>query len=119
MKLKGVWKALLVLAALAASSCEEQQSAPLAEQPLASMRTTEQEARSQNKVLVLGSSVAGGLASREAQAAAALGYPVDVVTPEQWSLMLANDFMLYRAIIIGDAACQAGTAAFDAAVANS
>ena len=41
---------------------------------------------------------------------------VDVKTPKQWRAMTAEQFMEYRALIIGDGACQSGTAAFDAAV---
>jgi hypothetical protein len=72
-------------------------------------------------VLILASSVQGGQSSREAEAARARGIPPDmvhVVTPQEWSAMSAHQFMEYRAIIIGDAACQTGTDAFAAAVAN-
>ncbi|HYH96303.1 MAG TPA: hypothetical protein VD972_10040, partial [Hyalangium sp.] len=85
----------------------------------AAVRATRQEVRSSNKVLILGSTVNGGIDSREAQAALAYAPPgvvVDVVTPAQWRLMSATQFMSYRAIVIGDAACTAGEAAFQAAI---
>ncbi|MBN1205466.1 MAG: hypothetical protein JXB05_11155, partial [Myxococcaceae bacterium] len=69
MKAARVWGASLVLLAWLSSSCSQEHSPPKIEPTPASARTKEQAARSQNKVLVLGSSVAGGLASREAQAA--------------------------------------------------
>ncbi len=73
--------------------------------------------RSTNKVLILGSSISGGLQSREAVAAARFyGSEVNIVTPERWRSMSAEQFMAYRALIIGDAACQSGTAAFQAAI---
>ncbi|WP_224249544.1 choice-of-anchor A family protein [Hyalangium gracile] len=108
-------KACLLLAAVAAFACS-----PESELSAASPGTTHQEIRSTNKVLILGSSVSGGLASREAQAVAtyAYGAQIDVVTPQQWKAMTVQEFMTYRAIIIGDAACESGTAAFQAAIDN-
>jgi uncharacterized protein (TIGR03382 family) len=88
----------------------------MSELPPAAVNTVSQEANSTRKVLVLGSSVDGGAQSREAQAAVSLGYLVDVVTAAQWKAMRATDFMTYRALIIGDAACQANDNAFKAAV---
>ncbi|WP_224241525.1 immunoglobulin-like domain-containing protein, partial [Hyalangium gracile] len=85
----------------------------------ASAHTTRQEVRSTNKVLILGSSVNGGLDSREAQAVRDYSTAeIHVVTPSQWSAMTAEQFMSYKAIIIGDAACESGTAAFQAAIEN-
>jgi choice-of-anchor A domain-containing protein len=82
--------------------------------------TEAQALSSTNKVLILGSSVSGGLQSREAQAVRAVSptTQLEVVTAEQWRAMTAQQFMTYRALIIGDAACQSGTAAFQAAVDN-
>ena len=120
MKLKGVWGASLVMVALAASSCDEEQSAPPSEPTPAAMRTTRQEANSTRKVLILGSSVSGGEDSLEALMAAEVDSQaaIHVVTPEQWSAMTASQFMEYKALVIGDAACQEGTAAFQAAIDN-
>ena len=56
-------------------------------------------------VLILSSTVTGGAASEEAQAAIALGYNVDVVTPAQWATKTQADFASYRALILGDATC--------------
>ncbi|WP_225413370.1 immunoglobulin-like domain-containing protein [Stigmatella hybrida] len=69
-------------------------------------------------MLILGTTVTGGQSSREAQAAANLGYPATVVTPEQWRAMTPEQFQEYAGIIIGDAACQGGESAFQAAVDN-
>ncbi|MDC0710749.1 DUF5011 domain-containing protein [Stigmatella sp. ncwal1] len=73
-------------------------------------------AASTGKVLILGSSVTGGQASREAQAAARLGYPATVVTPEQWRAMTLEQFQAYRGILIGDGACERGLSAVQAAI---
>ncbi|WP_245768669.1 immunoglobulin-like domain-containing protein [Stigmatella aurantiaca] len=69
-------------------------------------------------MLILGTTVTGGQSSREAQAAASIGYPATVVTPAQWSAMTPEQFQQYAGIIIGDAACQGGESAFQAAVDN-
>ncbi|WP_224245127.1 choice-of-anchor A family protein [Hyalangium gracile] len=80
-------------------------------------RDIEPFSRSTNKVLILASSVSGGLRSREAVAAGRFyGSEVHVVTPSQWRAMSAEQFMTYRALVIGDAACQSGTDAFQAAI---
>ena len=59
-----------------------------------------------DKVLILGTTVYGGMNSQEAQTAIALGYQVDVVTESQWAALSATDFAGYRAIILGDPACR-------------
>ncbi|SEK36870.1 protein of unknown function [Stigmatella aurantiaca] len=118
MKPIGVWGTSLVLAALASSSCEKEQSAPLKQPTPAAARTAHQEVNSTKKVLILGTTVTGGASSREAQAAANIGYPATVVTPEQWRAMTPEQFQEYAGIIIGDAACQGGESAFQAAVDN-
>ncbi|MDY7229572.1 DUF5011 domain-containing protein [Hyalangium rubrum] len=111
---RGMWGVSGVLIAWVASACSGE---PLAEVNAPdTLRTLQQEAYSTQKVLILGSSVSGGDQSREAQAAASLGHSVEVVSPEQWRAMKAQQFMRYRALIIGDAACQGGTDAFQAAV---
>jgi hypothetical protein len=80
---------------------------------------THVEAAPVSKVLILGSSVAGGESSLEALAVRSLGIPqVDVVTPGQWSAMTAEQFRSYRAIIIGAGECQHGERAFQAAIDN-
>jgi outer membrane protein OmpA-like peptidoglycan-associated protein len=85
------------------------------------VRTTRQEANSTRKVLILGSSVANGMQSQEARAVQALPpnptpFQVEVVTPAQWKAMTAEQFMSYRALIIGDAGCTSGTMAWQAAL---
>jgi hypothetical protein len=74
---------------------------------------------SQERVLILGTTVTGGAASIEATSAASLGFAVDIVTPAQWATLTASDFARYRAIILGDPTCQVGTAAIAAAEANA
>ncbi|MDC0713401.1 DUF5011 domain-containing protein [Stigmatella sp. ncwal1] len=85
----------------------------------ATARTVRQEANVTNKVLILGTTVTGGQASREAQAAMNRGYPVTIATPAQWKAMTPEDFQKYNGIIIGDAACQGDTSAIQAAIDNS
>ncbi|HEX8701755.1 MAG TPA: immunoglobulin-like domain-containing protein [Myxococcaceae bacterium] len=107
----------LVLTALACQGAPD----PTAPEPTAAaLRTQQQEANSVRKVLILGSSVSGGMQSLEAQAVQALPssipFQIDVVTPAQWRAMTAEQFMSYRALIIGDAACTSGEAAFQAAI---
>src|SRR5258708_36949685 len=57
------------------------------------------------KVLILDTTVSGGIQSAEAQAAIAAGYTVDLVSANIWSQMTAADFAGYRAIILGDPDC--------------
>lgn len=59
-------------------------------------------APSRDAVLILEPTVSGGTASREAQAASALGLEVDVVDATAWRAMTASDFAQYRALILGD-----------------
>jgi hypothetical protein len=72
------------------------------------------------KVLILGPTVTGGAASREAQEATAQGFAVDVVSPATWSSMTAAQFASYRAIVLGDPTCGGpGTAGYlDAPLAD-
>ncbi|WP_304608630.1 choice-of-anchor A family protein [Hyalangium versicolor] len=84
----------------------------------ATVNATHQQVNSTNKVLILGSSVSGGLTSREALAVAAVAptAQIDVVTPAQWKAMTAQQFMSYRALIIGDSECRSSEASFQAAL---
>ncbi len=118
MRLQPVWSALLVCSVVFPLACSESSSEPAPEKAPESVRALDQKVQSTNKVLILGSSVNGGRQSREAQAVAASAptAQIDVVTPTQWQAMTAEQFMAYRALIIGDAACQGGTAAFQAAI---
>lgn len=61
-----------------------------------------------DKVLIYGPSVSGGVASEEAAAAAALGFTVDVVDGPTWAAMTADQFDDYRALILGDPTCSGG-----------
>ncbi|MFL5344515.1 MAG: choice-of-anchor A family protein [Hyalangium sp.] len=116
MTLKNAWKAVLLLATLTGIACGQEPGDPSRAAP-ESTRTNQQAVTSTNKVLILGSSVSG-LDSREVQAVRAADptTQIDVVTPERWKALTAEEFMAYRALIIGDAACQSGTAAFQAAI---
>ena len=60
---------------------------------------------SNNKVLILDSTVTGGASSIEAQEAASQGYGVDIVDAATWSSMTAAQFAAYRAIVLGDPTC--------------
>jgi hypothetical protein len=57
------------------------------------------------KVLILDSSVSGGITSAESTDAQALGLGVDVVIPATWATLTAGQFASYQAIIIGDPPC--------------
>jgi hypothetical protein len=76
---------------------------------------------SDNSVLILDTSVAGGSSSTEATYAASLGFDVDVVDAVTWAGLSAADFGAYRAIILGDPQCGYGETApyIGAAEANA
>jgi choice-of-anchor A domain-containing protein len=107
--------------ALTALACQGAPDLTASEPAAAALGTQRQEASSVRKVLILGSTVSGDLRSQEARAVQALPrnptlFQVDVVTPAQWKAMTAQQFMSYRALIIGDADCSQGTAAWQAAI---
>ncbi|MDC0713400.1 DUF5011 domain-containing protein [Stigmatella sp. ncwal1] len=110
---------LFVALSALALSCDKDQGAPLKQPTPATARTLRQEANPTGKVLILGTTVTGGQASREAQAATNRGFPVTIVTPAQWKAMTPEDFQKYNGIIIGDTACQGDTSAVQAAIDNS
>jgi hypothetical protein len=56
-------------------------------------------------VLILDSTVTGGLASDEAMAAIAAGKTVELATPAQWAAKTAAEFGAYDALILGDPTC--------------
>jgi len=62
-------------------------------------------AEAAEKVLVLDSTVSGGVNSKEALFAASLGYGVDVVDNAAWTAMTSDQFASYHGIIIGDPTC--------------
>jgi hypothetical protein len=57
------------------------------------------------KALILGTSVTGGAASREAVRATALGFTVTVVDDSTWASMTAGQFADYQLVIVGDPTC--------------
>jgi hypothetical protein len=59
-----------------------------------------------NSVVILSTTVTGGLGSVEAVKAAAIPRTVVLASPAQWVAMTAADFASYRAIILGDPTCQ-------------
>jgi hypothetical protein len=59
-------------------------------------------------VLILDSTVTGGMASDEAQAALAAGKTVELATPAQWAAKTAAEFDAYDALILGDPTCGGG-----------
>jgi hypothetical protein len=59
-------------------------------------------------VLILNSSVTGGLASDEALAAIAAGKTVELASDAQWAAKTAAEFGAYDALILGDPTCTGG-----------
>ncbi len=60
-----------------------------------------------NTVLILGTSVNGGINSVEAVQATALGYTVEIASADQWAAKTQAEFATYRALILGDNKCSA------------
>jgi hypothetical protein len=72
-------------------------------------------------VLILNSSVTGGIASDEALAAIAAGKTVELASDAQWAAKTAAEFGAYDALIMGDPTCTGGAGSapnIAAAVAN-
>src|SRR5688572_15652814 len=59
-------------------------------------------------VLILDSSVTGGMASDEALAAIAAGKTVELASDAQWAAKTAAEFGAYDALIMGDPTCTGG-----------
>ena len=59
-------------------------------------------------VLILNSSVTGGMASDEALAAIAAGKTVELASDAQWAAKTAAEFGAYDALILGDPTCTGG-----------
>ena len=70
-------------------------------------------------VLILSSTVSGGLGSQEANAITLAGFTPVLCTPADWALGTAADFAGYRAICLGEPTCVTGTALIAAAEANA
>ena len=109
----------LAVAAVALIACD--QSAPTA--PTPGEAPAFQAAPGPDYVLILSTSVTGGATSREALAAEAAGYNVEVATPAQWAAKTTSDFASYRALILGDPTCAGPplglAASVGAAIANN
>jgi hypothetical protein len=58
-----------------------------------------------DSVLILSTTVSGGMSSKEAQTAIDLGFGVDLVDATEWAAMTSSEFASYRAIILGDPDC--------------
>jgi hypothetical protein len=117
MKRRGVWQALLLLAALMTLSCGPEPEGVLPEAAVKATHSAELRFRPIHQALVLSTRPEGEASSREAQAAAAAGLGIHMVTPSQWSTMTAAQFQGYRALIIGDEVCaEGGSSALQAAI---
>jgi hypothetical protein len=68
------------------------------------------------KVLILDTTVSGGLNSIEANEAQAKGCSVDLVNGTQWKAKTATSFAKYRALVLGDPTCGGDPAAMQPAV---
>jgi hypothetical protein len=71
------------------------------------------------EVLILDTTVSGGLDSIEANHVESLGLIPDLVTPAEWGAMTADQFGSYRAIIIGDPNCSGDLTDLAAPEANA
>jgi hypothetical protein len=71
-----------------------------------------------NSVLILDTTVWGGVTSQEAVETLALGFDVVVNDAATWSTMTTANFATFRAIVLGDPFCQGTPAAVMPAVAN-
>ncbi len=71
------------------------------------------------QVLILSTTVTGGLTSAEASAAAALGFEPVVADPATWSALSTQQFGQFRAIVLGDPRCSGGLGAISPAEANA
>jgi hypothetical protein len=69
-------------------------------------------------VLILDTTVAGGIMSLEAQQAISLGLTVDVVNAATWGSLSTAQFASYKAIVFGDPNCVTNTSPLAAAEAN-
>ena len=69
------------------------------------------------RVLILDSTVSGGMSSTEAARAVALGFSVDLVDATAWGAMTTADFAAYEGIILGDPNCS-GISSFQPAIDN-
>jgi hypothetical protein len=71
-------------------------------------------------VLILNTTVTGGLSSYEAIESTNLGLTPDVVDSTTWAGMSTADFATYRAIILGDPTCETDVSTYaGAAVTNA
>lgn len=86
--------------------------------PEASEQESSLGASNDHTVLILSTTVVGGLNSREAFYATAAGYTVEIATPAQWAAKSGADFATYRALILGDPNAGVGLSLVSAAIAN-
>ncbi len=95
---------LLIVFALCAFSAQQIMAAPAAPDD--------------KSVLILDTTVVGGMSSYEVQQAQSLGLTVVLVNSATWSGMTASDFASYKAIILGDPQCGTSASAITPAVNN-
>lgn len=85
--------------------------------PVLTVVTTAQAAP--GEVAVLGTTVAGGLASPEAQHITAQGFTPVLISNGDWAAMTTADFASYEAVVLGDPNCSVSTTAISAAELNA
>jgi hypothetical protein len=76
-------------------------------------------AANNHTVLILASTVTGGMSSMEAQTAITLGYDVELATDAQWLAKTQAEFESYRALILGDPTCLDDNATIAAAESST
>jgi hypothetical protein len=69
-------------------------------------------------ILILDTSVSGGISSLEATLAMSSGFTVEVATAEEWAAKTTTDFSHYKAIVLGDPFCSGDTVSIGAAETN-
>jgi hypothetical protein len=102
--LAAVGLALTAMVALAAPTTAEQ-AGDVSQQVSAADASVPEPTPGAGKVLILDSTVSGGINSAESTDAQGLGFGVDVVTDPTWAAMTTAQFASYRAIVIGDPTC--------------
>jgi large repetitive protein len=105
MKRRGVWQALLFLAALTAVSCGPESEGFQPGEARTVTQTAQLRFKPIRRALVLSARAQGEAPSREALAAEGAGLRAQVMTPTQWRVMTTEQFKGYSALIIGDEAC--------------
>jgi hypothetical protein len=72
-----------------------------------------------DRVLILSTTISGGLNSTEANEATSKGFAVDIVDPTAWTALTPAQFSSYRAIILGDPTCSGNPSTVAAATSTA